>query len=447
MQIKQVKLTNYRNYDSLVVNLNPGKTILIGENAQGKTNFLEAIEFASLGKASRASKDQELIGLGKERMQLEILFERQGNEESISIELKLNPPSQGSGKRVISRAMKLNGISLKSRGALLGNLVTVSFKSQDLLLLRAGPKHRRDWLDSVILRLRPSFHEVFNNYAKVISQRNRLLKIICEKGRMSDSDNEQLIVWDKQLALGSAKIIKERAKVLTKLLPVAERYQEHISGHKEVLEADYYLACQKDSPQESFSAEDDDSQDYTNDDHQAQQQDATTDDFAQTSSFTLRTLEGLSEKDIAVLIFKQLKPIRRDEIRRKQSLVGPHRDDIAFSINERDALTFASQGQQRSLVLSLKLAELEMLAQSLDEMPILLLDDVLAELDITRQGMLMLAVKQSAQAIITTTHLTGFLPEWLEESTILSVRQGSIEQEEKATSSEPPKVSSVQPAS
>jgi len=392
MEVKQVRLTNYRNYSQADVELHPGKNILIGDNAQGKSNFLEAIEVASRGKSQRTSDDHELIAWQKPKMQLEIVFERAGYDESVGISL-LRASATGANR--LEKKVTINGVKPPSQKALFGKLVTVTFSTQDLSMLRDGPKFRRQWIDTILFSLTPSYQETLANYQKVVTQRNKLLKMMFEKGRVSVSDQDQLLIWDKQLAHYGCQIIKSRLNLISELLPLAENYQAHLSGSTEKLSANYIFRALDDEDGEALDN--------------------------QPVSF-----QELDEKGIANTLMQLLRKRRGEEIARKQTLVGPHRDDIDFALNNASALAFASQGQQRSLVLSLKLAELDLITEKLNEPPLLLLDDVLAELDIDRQGLLMSALNKSMQTVITTTHLSRFEPDWLAGANIFQVEAGSV---------------------
>lgn len=226
--------------------------------------------------------------------------------------------------------------------------------------------------------------------------------MLFEKGKVSVSDQDQLKAWDEQAARLGAQIIKQRIYLLNELLPEAERHQELISGHREKLTAEYLFRA----PEVK---------------EEGDEQPA---DGEQTVPSTL--LLEQSEDEIVATLMKMMRERRWEEIGRKQTLCGPHRDDIRFCLNDADAVEFASQGQQRSLVLSFKLAELERVQASLNESPVLLLDDVLAELDLNRQGHLMSLVKKDMQTLITTTHVTGFKPEWVEGAVFLQVEAGAI---------------------
>lgn len=407
MRVKTVSLKNFRNYESAKAELCPKRNIVIGDNAQGKTNFLEAIEIVARGGTPRANRDSELIRRGSDRMHLEIAFESRGFEEKVALSIAYTGTSKA-GLRTTERQVKINGLSQAAR-TMKKLLVCVSFKSQDLNLLRGGPSYRRDWLDGMLTTIRPTAADALNRYAKVVTQRNRLLKNISERGRVTVTDQDELRVWDAQLTKLGAHVIKCRVALLDQLLPAAEKHQEHLSGNREILSASYLFKVAADRADAKDS-----------------------DDLAESEPDTAEEGVGLqdliraSEEEIAQRIMRQLKQRRAEEIARKQSVVGPHRDDIDFRLDGVSATSFASQGQQRSLVLSFKLAELACVTEVLEEPPILLLDDVLAELDLKRQAQLMSLVDGSMQTIITTTHVDSFQPQWLDHATFFRVESGSL---------------------
>jgi DNA replication and repair protein RecF len=197
VRVKKVSLTNFRNYTHASVDLNEGRNVLIGENAQGKTNFLEVVEIISLGRSPRAQQEADLIKAGANEMRIEIVFESNGAETTASFSLVTTTKPRTKG---VERQIKVNGLTLNSARAMRGRLVTVSFKSSDLNLLRGGPKFRRDWIDDILVTLRPTYQETLSKYAKSVAQRNRLLKLLFEKSRVSVEDQNQLKVWDEQTA-------------------------------------------------------------------------------------------------------------------------------------------------------------------------------------------------------------------------------------------------------
>ncbi len=370
--------------------MHPVRNLLIGDNAQGKTNLLEAIELLCNIKSGRATSDRDLILAGAESTLIEITYVCQGIEETVSLILSLKPR--------LSRVLKVNGMKV-SRSELggLSRLTAVSFSTRDLALVRGGPKERRDWLDQVLVKLRPGFAEVVSQYEKIVQQRNKLLRLCFERGQAPDE--EEIKVWDIQLARVGARLVKARAAVLEKLLPQAEANLTRVSGLKERLSAVYLFRVKQRDVEE---------------------------DGEEDANLRLAELLAMKEEDLAKRIYLNLKDRRAEEVVRKQTLTGPHRDDIVFAINDFAAHAFASQGQQRSLVLALKLAELKLVEEALSEPPLLLLDDVLAELDLSRQGMLMELVKADMQTLITTTHLDGFRPDWLVGAQITRVEAGVL---------------------
>lgn len=419
MQVKHLRLKNFRNYKESFVEFQAGKNIVIGENAQGKTNLLEAVELAGSGKSSRASEERELMGWGESKAQIEIEFSVPAwqDSQSISLEWQLKEGSSNSRfdnaaaspssakKWRCQKLIKVNGLVQSSIKGLLGHLLTVSFASSDLKILRGGPKYRRDWLDSISLRLQPAFHDVLSAYAKSLAQRNRLLKTLAEKGRLAVADQDELLVWDKQLAKYGTLIIKQRLKLLGQVLPLAEEKQSMLSGQKEKLSIDYAFKARQEN-QDSFD-DDDESESYP-------------------ECKSMEELESVSREELAVFLLKLMKERRYIELRRRQSLIGPHRDNLIFKLNGADAVAFASQGQQRSIVLSLKLAELKKIQDDLGQTPILLLDDVLAELDEKRAALLLAGVTEGMQTILSTTHLSGIGASWLENARIMTVHQGEL---------------------
>jgi DNA replication and repair protein RecF len=425
--VRKLALKNFRNYELATAQLVPSRNILIGENAQGKTNFLEAIELLANGYSDRAVHDAELIRKGEESLEIEVDFQSAGNEEKLFLQLKRSKKARltHDGEGPTEKLIKVNGVSYALMKKLRGRLVTVSFKSQDLNLLRGGPKFRRDWVDRIAVSLKPSSQEIYAKYHKVITQRNKLLKSLFERGTVSTQAREELVVWDAQAAKYGAAISRRRIVVLSALLSKASEFQRVISGAQELLEIGYLL---KKSDHQQIS--DDDFGRYHT------EQDSATPAGEGSGHKPLGLLnisEGCedyletSEEKISQTLMQSFRDSRFEEISRRQTLSGPHRDDVTFKLNGKDATLYASQGQQRSLVLSLKLAELKHLTEHLDEPPVLILDDVLAELDLNRQALLMSLVNDDMQTIISTTHLSGFRPEWLEGANILSVHNGQLE--------------------
>ncbi len=414
MRITKIGLENFRNYQTAHMEPHAFGNIILGENAQGKSNLLEAIEYAATGKAYRAAKDFELVRHGADSMGLEISFEAEGMTESIAIRLKSKTGnlSANSVTASLQREIKVNGVKQSSTAALKRRLIVVSFKSQDLNIVRGGPAFRRDWIDILLCNLKAAATGRLQQYQKIVAQRNRLLKMISESGRFSQSDREQLKTWDIQIAKAGAEIIKERLNLMSEMIPIAEKYHERLSGKREKLSSEYMFKSK--SARDGSRGDDPEEED---DDGNLREK---------LKSFDIDDLKNAETKEIAKIIYLMLKDLRAEEIARRQTLIGPHRDDISFQLDGKSAMHFGSQGQQRSLVLSLKLAELESVRGALNEQPVLLLDDVLAELDLLRQEVLMEIVGSGMQTFVTTTHLSSFKPEWLADSQFFNVENGCL---------------------
>ncbi len=180
MHVKSIKLKGFRNYKVADIAFQAGKNIVIGDNAQGKTNLLEAVDLLSTGKSARAADDKELVGWGATQARLELIYTTRDYDETLSIDWTLKEPSAPGALGRCQKTIKVNGVSQQSVKGLMGRLVTVSFASTDMKILRGGPKFRRDWLDSIAVRLKPSFHDSSTSYAKSVMQRNKLLKTLAE---------------------------------------------------------------------------------------------------------------------------------------------------------------------------------------------------------------------------------------------------------------------------
>ena len=416
MYLKNLHLRQFRNYLDQKVLFDAPKTILVGNNAQGKSNLLEAVELLSTLKSHRAARDRDLILDSKPIGQIDATLERQTG----SIDLALTLRSQG------RRTLKLNGEPLRRHLDFLSVLNVVQFSCLDLDLVRGGPEGRRNWIDRLVIQLEPIYAHILQQYNQILRQRNALLKHSKEirKGEFSenldkmrsmeyknpDQENRaefpmpnapcpiphspcpiphsELALWDAQLATAGARVIRRRDRILERLMPLARNWHSSISSSTEVLDVKYAANIEVG---DKLIAKD--------------------------------NLEGVRQ---AFLEKIQQRAIA--EQFQGTTLVGPHRDDIIFTINSTPARQYASQGQQRTLVLALKLAELQLIEEVVGEPPLLLLDDVLAELDLNRQNQLLETIKERFQTLITTTHLGAFDTQWLRETQIISVVAGQINQ-------------------
>ncbi|HLO48521.1 MAG TPA: DNA replication/repair protein RecF [Kamptonema sp.] len=385
MYLKTLQLRQFRNYRDQKVVFDAPKTILVGNNAQGKSNLLEAVELLSTLKSHRATRDRDLILDAKPIGQIDATLERQIGRIDLTLTLRTQ------GKRTVG----LNGEPLRRHLDFLSVLNAVQFSSLDLDLVRGGPEHRRDWIDRLVTQLEPVYAHILQQYNQILRQRNALLRREREGGNKAELtiptaelpiSNSQLSLWDAQLATAGARVIRRRDRILERLIPLAQAWHRSISGSTEVLEIKYIANVEV---MQELIARDN------------------------LEGVRQAFLEKIGERAIA-------------ECYQGTTLVGPHRDDIAFTINHTPARQHGSQGQQRTLVLALKLAELQLIEEVVGEPPLLLLDDVLAELDLNRQNQLLDAIQERFQTLITTTHLGAFDAQWLRQTQILSVKAGQI---------------------
>jgi len=374
MYLKSIYLYAFRNYQEQLVKFDQQKTIVIGNNAQGKSNLLEAVELLATLKSHRVSRDRDLVLMGADTGQILAIVERNYSQSELGLVFR------SSGGRTVT----LNRENLRRHLDFLGTINAVQFSSLDLDLVRGSPEARRSWLDTLLMQLEPIYVHILQQYNQVLRQRNALLKAMVKKeinGGDLGQEMQQLKLWDVQLAEMGSRVTRRRARVLQRLTPLAQAWHSSISAKTELLEITYTpnVIWFQDEPipvQQAF-------------------------------------LEKIGQRRIA-------------ELQLGTTVVGPHRDEVEFLINQTPAKFYGSQGQQRTLVLALKLAELNLIEEVVGEPPLLLLDDVLAELDLTRQNQLLDAVKSRFQTLITTTHLHSFEQRWLEGSQLLSVEQGKI---------------------
>ncbi|MEP0872824.1 DNA replication/repair protein RecF [Trichocoleus desertorum AS-A10] len=383
MYLKSLHLRHFRNYLDQRVDFSAPKTILVGNNAQGKSNLLEAVELLATLRSHRAGRDRDLVLEGETIGQVAALLERDTGPIDLTLTLRSN------GRRTVA----LNSEPLRRQLDFLGVLNAVEFSSLDLDLVRGGPEKRRAWLDALLTQLEPIYAHILQQYNHILRQRNALLKqrqqrtpeasLFSPPPESTEAIDEPgtLELWNTQLAAAGSRVIRRRARVLERLAPLAEKWHQEISGSTEVLQVRYApnVVLTEDDP--------------------AQVQQA--------------FLDKIQQRAIA-------------EQHQGTTLVGPHRDEVEFTINQTPARQYGSQGQQRTLVLALKLAELKLIEEVVGEPPLLLLDDVLAELDLNRQNQLLDAIQDRFQTLITTTHLGSFDAQWLNSSQILAVRAGQI---------------------
>lgn len=371
MKVKQLQLKNYRNYDLIDLKFTDGLTILTGENAQGKTNLLEAIFLLSMAKSHRTNHDNELIRWGEDFGHVEALVQTRNYEFPIS--LALGPKG---------KVAKVNHIEQAKLSHFIGKLNVVLFAPEDLHLIKGSPSLRRRYIDSELGQSHPIYLQNLVDYNRILKQRNRYLK---EFGYKKQFDTVYFEIITEQLIEKAVEIVKSRIEFVQALDQLAQPIHKALSNQRDLLNI-YYKS----------------------------------------SSSRLDYSQADTIKEQFETLFSQITERERD---RGLTLYGPHRDDLTFTINGKESANFASQGQQRTIILSLKLAEIEWLNQSTGEYPILLLDDVLSELDDSRQHILMNQIDGKSQTFLTTATIKGLNLKQLDHAHILYVENGKITEE------------------
>lgn len=367
MFLTNIQLQNYRNYSDLDLQTTNKVNVFLGPNAQGKTNLLEAIFVLALTKSHRTSKDKELIGWQADAARISGEVDKKYG----SIKLDLLYSAQG-------KKAKINGLEQRKLSDFIGSVNVVMFAPEDLEIVKGTPGVRRRFLDMEIGQVQPGYLYTLQQYGKVLQQRNNFLKASYPGG----ANQTMLDVWNMQLAEHGVKIMKKRKHFIHKLQTFAEQIHAGITNGAEQLTIEYRPSFDTDAQQD--------------------------------------------EPVLFDQFMIKLTQVKDQEIRRGVTLVGPHRDDLAFFINGKEAQTFGSQGQQRTTALSLKLAEIELINEEIGEYPILLLDDVLSELDQNRQTQLIETFQSKVQTFITTTGLESVNVSRLQDAGIYHVHGGRV---------------------
>ncbi len=370
MKAKNLQLKNFRNYKELHLPLSPNINVFLGENAQGKTNIVEALFYAAMGRSHRTGTDYDLIAWKEDEAMMKLSFERLAVENTLEFHF-------ARGKR---RQSRRNGEAIRTK-ELFGTFNAVLFSPEDLFLVKGAPAERRRFLDGELSQASPSYGHELLKYTRILTQRNILLKKIRERKARKD----MLSLWDVQLAESAARIVEKRFLAIKKLNMLANLMQRRISDGRENLSLSYEMKGAEGEP-------------------------------------------PCVTSELVPWYNKKLEEFQELDILRGSTNVGPQRDDIRLEVNGINLRSFGSQGQQRTGVLSLKLSELEFLRSETGEYPVLLLDDVMSELDRTRRQKLMEFIrKEHIQTLITATD-AAYLPAG-ELADIFHVRAGRISSE------------------
>jgi DNA replication and repair protein RecF len=367
LHIQKLRLNNFRNYESLKTEFSENFNIIYGDNAQGKTNILESIFLCSSGRSHRTSKDIELLKLGEQGYFIEVIFIKDGTDASIEVLYKIDE----------KKKIKINQIPIKKIGNLMGNLNTVIFSPEDLLIIKEGPSERRRFIDITISQVKPTYFYDLQQYMKILYQRNALLKEIQKKKSLIDT----LEVWNNNLVTTGSRIIKVRNDFIKRLNKFIEINHSKLTDGKEKLLMKY-------SPFIKFEGEAD-----------------------------LSNIERNFKKALELSLNK--------ELFKATTLTGPQRDDYEIYLNDVNLKQFGSQGQQRTAVLAIKLSEVDLMKQETGEFPIILLDDVMSELDKSRQKYLMENLK-GIQTFITSTDIDFIKDTELADKKLIKIRNGKV---------------------
>lgn len=355
MYIEKLSLKNFRNYKNLNIDLCPSLNILFGDNAQGKTNILEAVYIAAMGRSQKGQKDSQIIKLNQDEAHIQVFSNKNQLQNRIDVHLKKDS----------KKGIAVNGIPIKKSSELFGNIYVVIFSPEDLNLIKNGPSERRRFMDMEMCQLSAIYYYDLQQYYKILKQRNNLLKTL----QRNMSMKETLFAWDCQLIDYGKKIINSRTNFINKINDISCEIHKNITAAKEILKINYMPNISIDEFEDKLNRH--------------------------------------IERDIMI----------------GSTSVGPHKDDLLFFINNDDVRIYGSQGQQRTTALSIKLAEIKLIEEETSYEPILLLDDVLSELDESRQFYLLENIK-NVQTIITCTGIEDTIKKYIDKAKIYKIKNG-----------------------
>lgn len=400
MLIRHLSLTNFRLYARLEAGLPAGPLILVGANAQGKTSLLEAVYYLATGQSHHATSDRQLINfltlrtesLPFARIVAEAVGQQDATPKRLEIRLILDPTQTGESR--LRKEVLVNSVKRRVSD-LAGQVNGVLFLPQDLTIIEGSPSDRRRYIDLALGQVDPTYAFALSEYSKVLTQRNALLKQLQERG----GPDGQLEFWDDRLCEHGALIFNARAAALADLETLASAIHRDLTRGADGLRLAYHPAYDPAGAPEG--------------------------QLGLPLDVPVHRV-GLATADVQAGLRQRLQATRAEELARGMTLCGPHRDEIRFLANGIDLGTYGSRGQARTAVLALKLAEVEWMRTQSGEWPILLLDEVLAELDVNRRRELLARLGGAEQCLLTTTDLTLFPPDFVARATVWEVEAGRI---------------------
>ena len=412
MYLTHLSLTNYRAFTRLDLEVPRRVLVLVGANAQGKTSLLEAIYYLATFTSFHAANDRQLINFVASGENLpergaaatpgmavaRIVAEYHRAQRSHRLEVRLIQENSGNGGTRMRKEILLDGVKRKANEAL-GHFTAVIFLPQMTRILENGPDERRRYLNLALSQAIPGYAQTLGDYAEVVTQRNALLKQLGERG----GDPDQLCYWNELLADKGATIIYARIAAIQEIEKIAGRIHQRLTSGSEVLRL-FYQPAYDPLPTPANGQ----------------------------ITLPLRQVQaersGFTRDQIHKGFLERLERVRAEEINRGVTTLGPHRDELRFLSSGIDLGDYGSRGQVRTTLLSLKLAEVAWLKEKTGQWPVLLLDEVLAELDLQRRADLLAAVAESEQAVVTATDLRMFAQDFLSETTIWKVNAGRVEE-------------------
>ena len=399
MQLTHLSLTNFRNFTRLDIDLPGGTVMLVGNNAQGKTSLLEAIYFLATFTSFHASSDRQLINFIEARQNLavgRIVADFSRGKENHRIEVRIiQEPNSQNGVKHMRKEVLLDGVKRKA-SEVIGQFNAVLFLPQMMGVIEGSPEERRRYLNLALAQVISHYQAALAEYNKALLQRNALLKQLYER----KGDASQLDYWDDQIATFGAQLIHARIRAVQELERLAARTHRELTHANEVLRLSYQPAY---------------------------------DPLPQSPGQFKLPLDaavdrcGFTQEQIRKGFLESLGKLRYEEIARGVTTIGPHRDELRFLANGIDLGTYGSRGQARSAILAMKIAEVAWMKSKSGHWPVLLLDEVLAELDTERRFDLLARLDQSEQVLLSTTDLDLFDPEYVQKAVVWRVAGGRVE--------------------
>ena len=399
MFLKHISLTNFRNFTRLDIDIPQRVVLLTGANAQGKTSVLEAIYFLAAFTSFQTHADRQIVNLHEAKKSLAVTrlvadYQRGKSKHRIEARLILEPMGVLNGQR-LRKEILLDGVK-KHVNEVIGHFNAVIFVPQMSQIIEGAPEDRRRYLNLALAQSTPAYARTLSEYNQALTQRNALLKLLGERGGSGD----QLEVWDDALTRLGAQIILWRIEAIRQIERLASRVHHELTHGSEILRLSYEPAFDPlPKPNGQLGLKID----------------------------TVVDRSGLELKEIQSGFRERLRVLRNDEIARGVTTIGPHRDELRFLANDIDLGDYGSRGQVRTTLLALKLAEVNWMKERTGEWPVILLDEVMAELDLLRRVDLLRYIVGSEQVLFTTTDLSLFAHEYVEKAEVWRVESGRVE--------------------